>query len=131
MTEEIESIRSVGALTSADLSPSHESPVPSPSPTAARAPVPDADTKVSPSSRADSAEPPSLHTAVEQLNARLAGSDRVLVLRVDAGTGLTIAEIKNASTGQVLRQMPSDDVVRLAELISSLSGGKSLLDLIA
>jgi uncharacterized FlaG/YvyC family protein len=65
------------------------------------------------------------------LNARLAGADRVLELRVDAATGITVAELKNASTGQVLRQMPSDDVLRLAQMLSGWSGSKSLLDLIA
>ena len=133
MAEQIDSIGSVGSATSADLPSSHDSPgLPSAAPS--RAPATDASSRPSAAPRTDAvagSAPPSLQAAVEQLNARLAGADRVLELRVDAATGITVAELKNASTGQVLRQMPSDDVLRLAQMLSGWSGSKSLLDLIA
>lgn len=75
--------------------------------------------------------PQSVEDAVAAINSRLASTNRVLQLSVDAA-GITIAEIKNAATGQVLQQIPSNDLVRFAEMLSSWShGDKALLDLIA
>jgi flagellar protein FlaG len=142
VSEGIDSIGSVGSITSGDVV-SNESTAPSSADGHTRAAIsapvtPNAADQqtsgASASSAADAAgnsNPPSLQEAVDTLNARLASADRVLELRVDAASGITIAEIKNASTGQVLRQMPGEDLVRLAQMLHSWSGGKSLLDLIA
>ncbi|HEY2591949.1 MAG TPA: flagellar protein FlaG, partial [Steroidobacteraceae bacterium] len=73
-----------------------------------------------------------LQESVDRLNARLASSNRVVQLRVDAETGITIAEIKNSSTGVVLQEIPGADIVHLAEMLSAWAHGKNILvDLIA
>jgi len=75
--------------------------------------------------------PQSVDDAVAAINGRLSSTNRILQLSVDAA-GITIAQIKNAATGQVLQQIPSNDLVRLAEMLSSWShDDKVLLDLIA
>jgi uncharacterized FlaG/YvyC family protein len=53
-------------------------------------------------------------------------------LRVDAATGLTVAAVLSTQTGVVIQQFPSEDVLRLAEMLNGWAHGKSpLLDLIA
>ncbi|HEY1899807.1 MAG TPA: flagellar protein FlaG [Steroidobacteraceae bacterium] len=83
----------------------------------------------------DPAPPPNpeaLQAAVERINGHLASVNRVLELHVDATTGLTVATIKNAQTGEVLQQMPAEDSIHLAQMLFGWShGGNVLLDLIA
>ena len=150
MTEEMDSILPVGASSSAGFSGTRvdvlhaPQPVPAARPAQRPAPSPPATSgrgapSSVPSSSGGSASPPSaaqaaqsLQESLERINARLASSNRVLQLRVDAETGMTIAEIKDAATGQVLQQIPGADVVHLAEMLSSWAHGKNVLvDLIA
>jgi uncharacterized FlaG/YvyC family protein len=78
------------------------------------------------------AAPDPIEQSVAQINSRLAEIDRVLILRVNPQTGLTVAEITNASTGQVLQQIPSPDLLHLAALLQSWAHGASaLVDMIA
>jgi flagellar protein FlaG len=73
-----------------------------------------------------------LQSAAQKINSWLASVGRVMELHVDAASGLTVATIKDAQTGQVLQQMPSADLLELAEMLSGWSHGKAaLLDLIA
>jgi uncharacterized FlaG/YvyC family protein len=73
-----------------------------------------------------------LQSAAQKINTWLASVGRVMELHVDAASGVTVATIKDAQTGRVLQQMPSADLLELAELISGWSHGKAaLLDLIA
>ncbi|MGH8219251.1 MAG: flagellar protein FlaG [Steroidobacteraceae bacterium] len=152
MTEEIDSIPPVGASSSSVFSDSRldvmHAPKPIPPPRATQRPSSSAAAATgaapaggAPAGGASTGAPrqpsaveagASLQESVDRINARLASSGRVLQLRVDAETGITIAEIKNASTGQVLQQIPGADVVHLAEMLSSWAHGKNiLLDLIA
>ncbi len=76
--------------------------------------------------------PEALQAAVERINDHLASVNRVLELHVDATTGLTVATIMDAQTGEVLQQMPAEDSIHLAQMLSGWShGGNVLLDLIA
>lgn len=71
-------------------------------------------------------------SAVARANANLAAYGRVMDFSVDAATGLTIARIRNSQTGQVLQQFPSEDLVRLAQMLADWSPGSKLrLDLMA
>jgi uncharacterized FlaG/YvyC family protein len=73
-----------------------------------------------------------IQAAVDKANANLASSNRVLSFRVDAATGLTIAQIRNSQTGAVLQQIPGADVIHLAQMLADWSPGKHMmLDLIA
>jgi uncharacterized FlaG/YvyC family protein len=119
MVEESETIGSLGAV---DSAPTYDS---APS-TPASTPVAFAQQ----SARQPSAQ--EIQDAVSQVNDRLAKNGRVLQLNVDAGTGLTVATIKNSQTGEVLGQFPSTDSIHLAEMLAGWSSGKNvLLDLIA
>ncbi len=106
-------------------------PVPSPGSSAAAASLAGASAAESTAASPHQTATP-LQESLDRINARLARAHRVLQLRVDAETGMTIAEIKNAATGQVLQQIPSADVVHLAEMLSAWAHGKDVLvDLIA
>jgi uncharacterized FlaG/YvyC family protein len=73
-----------------------------------------------------------IQAAVDQANANLASSNRVLDFRVDAVTGITIAMIRNSQTGAVLQQMPGANIIALARMLAEWAPGKHmLLDLIA
>jgi len=128
MTEGLDAIGAVGAVSALDLGTSRDSvsvssPLPSslaptkPSPPPPPTPLPSTMT---------------LQAAVQQVNAHLAAYGRVMELRVDAASGITVATIRNSETGAVLQQMPSEDIVRLAEMLQGWSHGKdALVDLIA
>ena len=143
MTEEIDSITPVGASSSSGFSGARTDVIhaPQPLPPARPAQRPGLPTTPAPGGpSADTASPrssaaqvgASLQESVDRINARLASSSRVLQLRVDAETGITIAEIKSSTTGQVLQQIPGADVVHLAEMLSAWAHGKNILvDLIA
>ena len=73
-----------------------------------------------------------LQDAVNKVNARLSSVSRVLELKVDAGSGLTVATVKDSRTGQVLQQFPGANMLELAQMLADWAGGKNaLLDLIA
>ena len=70
--------------------------------------------------------------SLDQVNAKLAATGHVMTLNVDASTGLTVATIRNASTGAVVEQFPGTDAIRLAQMLNGWASGKNiLLDLIA
>ncbi len=113
MVEEGNTIGAVDPIGTADPSPSDSTPTPS---RAAR--------------RQPSAK--DIQDAVNTVNARLSSVSRVLELKVDAGSGLTVATVKDSRTGEVLQQFPGADSLELAQMLADWSGGKNaLLDLIA
>jgi uncharacterized FlaG/YvyC family protein len=122
MVEESESLGSIGAIGSADSAPSYDS---APSP-----PAPSTVGIAQQSARQPSAQ--EIQDAVSQVNDRLSSVNRVLELDVDAGSGLTVARIKDSQTGEVLEQYPSTDSIHLAQMLAGWASGKNiLLDLIA
>jgi uncharacterized FlaG/YvyC family protein len=73
-----------------------------------------------------------LAAAVSAANSNLAAYNRVVDFKVDSGSGLSIAFIRNAQTGEVLQQIPSTNMVKLAQMLRDWSPGKNLiLDLTA
>jgi flagellar protein FlaG len=85
-----------------------------------------------PTSPTEQPTPQHINAAVNRANINLASYNRVLDFEVDTGTGLSIARIRNAQTGEVLQQMPSADLLHLAQLLADWSPGKDvLIDLIA
>ncbi len=73
-----------------------------------------------------------LQDAVAKVNTQLSSVSRVLELTVDAGTGLTVATVKDSQTGKVLQQFPGTDSLHLAAMLANWAGDKNaLLDLIA
>jgi uncharacterized FlaG/YvyC family protein len=123
MVEESESIGSIGAIGSADSEPSYHSAPSTPAPASTV-------TIAQQSARQPSAQ--DIQDAVSQANERLSGVNKVLELGVDAGSGLTVATIRDSQTGEVLEQYPSTDSIHLAQMLQGWAAGKNiLLDLIA
>jgi uncharacterized FlaG/YvyC family protein len=114
MVEESESMGSIGAIGAADPAPADDSPF---------------------STQTSVASPPSardIQDAAQQVNERLSSVNRVLELNVDAGSGLTVATIRDSQTGDVLQQYPGTDSLQLARMLADWASGKHvLLDLIA
>lgn len=67
------------------------------------------------------------HAAVNSLNQYLAERRTDLNFRVDHDTGTVVVSIVDAQTGTVLRQMPSEEALRIARYIDSGHGGSSLV----
>jgi uncharacterized FlaG/YvyC family protein len=68
-----------------------------------------------------------LAAAVSAANSNLAAYNRVMDFKVDSASGLSIAFIRNAQTGEVLQQIPGTDMVKLAQMLRDWSPGKNLL----
>lgn len=66
-----------------------------------------------------------LEQAVGELNRYVAGSRTDLQFRVDEDAGRVVVSIVDSESGQVLRQMPSEDALRIARYLES--GGHGLL----
>jgi uncharacterized FlaG/YvyC family protein len=123
MVEQSEALGSIGAI---DSSPTYDSAPSTPAQTpvsiaqqAARQPQPQ------PSAQ-------EIQSSLDQVNERLAAVGRVMTLNVDAGSGLTVATIRDSQTGEVLEQFPSTDSIHLAQMLAGWASGKNiLLDLIA
>jgi uncharacterized FlaG/YvyC family protein len=65
--------------------------------------------------------------AVSAANSNLATYNRVMDFKVDSASGLSIAFIRNAQTGEVLQQIPSPDMVKLAQMLRDWSPGKNMM----
>ena len=134
--EQINSIGALGAGYSELSGPSvGVSPVNSPAATVSPTASSSQGTVPTPASSNAAAPPPNAQvvtSAVARANANLAAYGRVMDFSVDAATGLTIARIRNSQTGAVLQQFPSEDLVRLAQMLADWSPGSKLrLDLLA
>lgn len=62
---------------------------------------------------------PTLQGAVDQINRALADAQRELAFSIDESSGRTVVRVIDASSGDVVRQMPSDEVLRLADRLSN------------
>ncbi|MEJ0007425.1 MAG: flagellar protein FlaG [Steroidobacteraceae bacterium] len=126
MTEEAGSISAVGAMSSMDDYVSTQDNAPAP-----HAPV---DQSASVGGGSGATPPPSpqvVQSALAQINAHLASFDRILSLKVDPGSGYTVAQISNSQTGQVLQQFPTEDRIQLERMLarwSAAHGGNVLMD---
>jgi flagellar protein FlaG len=70
--------------------------------------------------------PVDISKVVERLNDFVQDSQRSLRFRVDDLSGRTVITVFNDSTGEVVRQIPSAEVLALAEKLDQLAG--SLVD---
>ena len=124
MNEETGLIGSIGAMSSMDDFVSAQDNSPSPQATAA---LSQSVAAVSGSGPRPSQQ--AIQTALAQINAHLASVDRVLSLKVDPGSGYTVAQISDANTGQVLQQFPNEDQIQLERMLARWShGGNVLMD---
>jgi uncharacterized FlaG/YvyC family protein len=124
MNEETGAIGSIGAMSSMDDYVSTQDNSPSPQ-TSAGLPA----GLAAVSAPAPRPSPQAIQAALANINIHLASVDRVLSLKVDPESGYTVAQISNATTGQVLQQFPNEDQIQLEQLLARWShGGNVLMD---
>jgi flagellar protein FlaG len=63
-----------------------------------------------------------LRSAIEHLNKQLASSGRSLGFSMDDVINYPIVTVKSTQTGEVIRQIPSEAVVRVAHTLDELKG---------
>lgn len=99
------------------------SPVVRPAATPAQASGEPTPSPAVPGTAAESAATPvpasQLEQAVGELNHYVAGSRTDLQFRVDEEVGRLVVSIVDSESGQVLRQMPSEDALRIARYLES------------
>ena len=66
--------------------------------------------------------------AVQQIQSYLSDSQRQLQFQVDVDSGRTIVRVVNPETKEVIRQIPGDEVLKLARAVGS-NGGRLFSDL--
>jgi flagellar protein FlaG len=90
--------------------------------TTASTPAPENDSK-----RAAAEPAKTVAAAARQIEAYLKSNGRSLEFRVDAQTHRTIVTVRDKASGEVIRQIPGDEVLQLARRLAQGSG--ALLDL--
>jgi len=80
-----------------------------------------ADGKALPAARAAAAAQ-DLERAMRKLNESMAAAQRNLSFRVDKRSGRTVITVVDASTHEVIRQIPSDEVLAVAEALEAAGG---------
>lgn len=63
------------------------------------------------------AEAPNLDQAIDRLNRYVAGSRTDLQFRIDETDGRLVVSIVDSDSGKVLRQMPTEDALRIARYL--------------
>jgi len=63
-----------------------------------------------------------LQDAVSMLNQQMASTNRGLGFRIDEAVGGPVVTVRSAETGEVVRQIPNEVVVRLAHNIEKFKG---------
>lgn len=71
--------------------------------------------------------PEEVSAAAKQIETYLRTSGREFEFRVDEDTHITIVTVREAATGEVIRQIPNEEVVQLAKSLGS--GPQALLNL--
>ncbi|MBN8280969.1 MAG: flagellar protein FlaG [Gammaproteobacteria bacterium] len=94
---------------------------------AAGKPLPREGEKLPPAER-EAPTPERVAQAVQQIQSYLSDSQRQLQFQVDADSGRTIVRVVNPETKEVIRQIPGDEVLKLARAVGS-NGGRLFSDL--
>ena len=63
-----------------------------------------------------------LQEAVSMLNQQMASSKRGLGFQIDEAVGGPVVTVRSADTGEVVRQIPNEVVVRIAQNIEKVKG---------
>lgn len=64
-----------------------------------------------------------LRGAAEELNRALRQSNRNLEFRLDEGTNRVVVKLTDTETGQVIRQIPSDEMLAISRAIGEFQQG--------
>jgi flagellar protein FlaG len=62
--------------------------------------------------------PASVESAVAQIQAYLGASQRQLAFSIDKASGQTVVRVINPASGEVIRQIPSEEVLRMAAALT-------------
>jgi flagellar protein FlaG len=68
-----------------------------------------------------------MKAAAAQIDSYLRSTGRALQFSVDEATGRTVVTVKDAATGETIRQIPSEEAMRLAHALGQHSN--ALIDL--
>ena len=63
-----------------------------------------------------------LKAAIEHLNKQMHNTGRTLGFAMDEALSMPVVTVRNTSTGEVIRQIPSEAVVKVAHTLESLKG---------
>ena len=63
-----------------------------------------------------------LEESVRSANERLAGRNQQVALGVDQGSGTVIVTVTDTTSGRVIRQIPSEEALRITRNIDELTG---------
>ena len=66
---------------------------------------------------------------VEQINNFMVANSRNLQFRVDNSTNQTVITVVNPNSGEVIRQIPSEEALRLAAQMKAMAMGQSAVGL--
>ena len=62
------------------------------------------------------AAPPDVAQAVQRIQSYLKSVNHALEFRIDSDSGRTVVSVRDVETGDLIRQFPSEEVLRLAQL---------------
>ena len=82
----------------------------------------DQDSPKRPASPSESNKTEELIERVSQFNTELANSDVTLKIQVDRETGKNLIKVIDRKTGEVLREIPPEEIVRLEARIEKMIG---------
>jgi len=63
-----------------------------------------------------------LHDSVEEANKRLLVSNQQMTIAIDQQTGAIVVKVTDRKTGETVRQIPSEDALKLRRSLDSLTG---------
>ena len=69
------------------------------------------------------ASPERVQEAVSRIQSYLSESNRELHISVDQGSGRTVVRVVNPETQEVIRQIPNEEILKLAASITRTGGG--------
>ena len=69
------------------------------------------------------ASPERVQEALSRIQSYLSASQRELQISVDEGSGRTVVRVVNPETQEVIRQIPTEEVLKLAASLSATGGG--------
>ena len=125
MVSEINNIARGGAGVAA-MRPSAPAPANSPTPGSSAIQIPETPKVLAPKPVAikfDASEVrQNLQEAVSMLNQQMASTKRGLGFQIDEAVGGPVVTVRSAETGEVVRQIPNEVVVRLAHNIEKVKG---------
>ena len=60
-----------------------------------------------------------MKVAAQQIESYLRSIGRALEFSIDDSTGLTVVRVRDAATGETIRQIPSEEALRLAQALGN------------